>query len=57
YEPRFEELKREICSKFPEADVSGFVGRRGSFEIMVNEQLIFSKMETGGFPYNEDVNI
>lgn len=28
----------------------------GSFEIVINEQLIFSKLETGGFPYEDDVS-
>ncbi|TWW70305.1 Migration and invasion enhancer 1 [Takifugu flavidus] len=30
-------------------------GSAGSFEIQINEQLIFSKLETGGFPYEDDV--
>lgn len=29
----------------------------GSFEVEINGQLIFSKLETGGFPYEEDVSI
>lgn len=28
----------------------------GSFEIVINEQLVFSKLETGGFPYEDDVS-
>lgn len=32
-------------------------GSVGSFEIQINEQLIFSKLETGGFPYEDDVSI
>lgn len=31
------------------------MGRRGSFEIEINEHLVFSKLETGGFPYDEDI--
>uniref|UniRef100_A0A4W6CLM4 Migration and invasion enhancer 1 n=1 Tax=Lates calcarifer TaxID=8187 RepID=A0A4W6CLM4_LATCA len=53
--PRYQELARVVKGEFPDADVSGFVGRRGSFEIEVNGQLIFSKIETGGFPYEDDV--
>ncbi|KAF4116299.1 hypothetical protein G5714_003788 [Onychostoma macrolepis] len=49
------ELKRGICAKFPDAEVSGFVGRRGSFEVQIDEHLVFSKLETGGFPYEEDI--
>ncbi|CAH2274054.1 Hypothetical predicted protein, partial [Pelobates cultripes] len=26
-----------------------------SFEVKVNDQLIFSKLECGGFPYAEDI--
>ncbi|KAL2101231.1 hypothetical protein ACEWY4_002992 [Coilia grayii] len=55
YEPRYQELKRVVIAEFPEAEVSGFVGRQGSFEIEINERLIFSKLETGGFPYEDDV--
>uniref|UniRef100_A0A3P9NXS1 Selenoprotein W, 2b n=1 Tax=Poecilia reticulata TaxID=8081 RepID=A0A3P9NXS1_POERE len=42
-------------SEFPDAVVSGFVGRTGSFEIVMNGQLIFSKLESGGFPYEDDI--
>lgn len=28
----------------------------GSFEIEINGQLVFSKLETGGFPYEDDVS-
>ncbi|KAL7850399.1 hypothetical protein SRHO_G00197480 [Serrasalmus rhombeus] len=49
------ELKQVVIAEFPEAEVSGFVGRQGSFEIELNGQLVFSKLETGGFPYEDDV--
>lgn len=55
YEPRYQELKRVVLAEFPEAEVSGFVGRQGSFEIEINGQLVFSKLETSGFPYEDDV--
>uniref|UniRef100_A0A665THS4 Migration and invasion enhancer 1 n=1 Tax=Echeneis naucrates TaxID=173247 RepID=A0A665THS4_ECHNA len=48
-------LASTVKAEFPGADVSGFVGRMGSFEIEINGQLIFSKLETGGFPYEDDV--
>lgn len=35
---------------------SGGGGSAGSFEIQINEQLIFSKLETSGFPYEDDVS-
>ncbi|KAG9264465.1 selenoprotein W, 2a isoform X1, partial [Astyanax mexicanus] len=55
YEPRYQELKRVVVAEFPEAAVSGFVGRQGCFEIEINGQLVFSKLETSGFPYEDDV--
>lgn len=55
YAPRYQELARVVKGEFPDADVSGFVGRQGSFEIQINGQLIFSKLEQGGFPYEDDV--
>lgn len=30
YEPRYQELKRVVVAEFPEAEVSGFVGRQGA---------------------------
>ncbi|KAG7505232.1 hypothetical protein JOB18_026424 [Solea senegalensis] len=36
-------------------EIEGFVGRRASFEIVINGQLVFSKIETGGFPYEDDI--
>lgn len=101
YGPRYQELARVVRDEFPDAEVSGFVGRSskcyigwtrwnysifdpekfvsdlthitrakktpeniqvvlsclsGSFEIEINGQLIFSKFETGGFPYEDDVS-
>jgi len=44
-----------VKDEFPDADVSGFVGRSSSFEIEINGQLVFSKLETSGFPYEDDV--
>jgi len=55
YEPRYRELARVVTEEFPDAEVSGFVGRSGSFEIELNGQLIFSKIETSGFPYEDDI--
>uniref|UniRef100_A0A8C4EZZ1 Selenoprotein W, 2b n=1 Tax=Dicentrarchus labrax TaxID=13489 RepID=A0A8C4EZZ1_DICLA len=49
------ELARVVKAEFPDAVLSGFVGRQGSFEIELNGQLVFSKLEMGGFPYEDDV--
>ncbi|KAF7697953.1 hypothetical protein HF521_004463 [Silurus meridionalis] len=48
-------LKRTILSKVPDAVVTGTVGRRSCFEVEINGHLVFSKLETGGFPFDEDV--
>uniref|UniRef100_A0A8C7MTJ4 Migration and invasion enhancer 1 n=3 Tax=Oncorhynchus TaxID=8016 RepID=A0A8C7MTJ4_ONCKI len=49
------ELARVVTAEFTEAEVSGFVGRQGSFEIEINGQVVFSKLETSGFPYEDDI--
>ncbi|CAG5897327.1 unnamed protein product [Menidia menidia] len=55
YEPRYRELAHTVKAEFPDADVSGSVGRSGSFEIEINGHLVFSKLETKGFPYEDDI--
>lgn len=55
YGPRYQELATAVKNVYPDADVSGAVGRTGSFEIEINGQLVFSKLETGGFPYEKDI--
>uniref|UniRef100_A0A3B5Q2D4 Migration and invasion enhancer 1 n=1 Tax=Xiphophorus maculatus TaxID=8083 RepID=A0A3B5Q2D4_XIPMA len=55
YRPRYAALARSIQGKFRDAEVTGFVGRRASYEVEINGQLVFSKLETGGFPSEEDV--
>ncbi|GAA6100707.1 selenoprotein W, 2a isoform X2 [Tachysurus ichikawai] len=48
-------LKRSITAKVPDAVVNGTVGRRSCFEVEINGHLVFSKLESGGFPHEEDV--
>ncbi|XP_068129686.1 migration and invasion enhancer 1-like [Hyperolius riggenbachi] len=55
YGPRYQELAGIIKEHVPEAEIAGNVGRTGSFEVKVNGELIFSKLECGGFPYAEDI--
>ncbi|XP_059819179.1 migration and invasion enhancer 1-like [Hypanus sabinus] len=55
YEARYQDLADNILKLFPDADVSGDVGRKGTFEIQINGQLVFSKLETKGFPYENDI--
>ncbi|CAM9907445.1 unnamed protein product [Lampetra planeri] len=55
YEPRYQELAANILKQAPGAEVIGQVGRSGTFEVTVNGELIFSKLECGGFPFAEDI--
>ncbi|PSN33466.1 Migration and invasion enhancer 1 [Blattella germanica] len=50
YLPRFEELKTQIKTTVPTAEVEGKEGRTGSFEVKVNDTLIYSKLSTMAFP-------
>ncbi|KAB7504178.1 Migration and invasion enhancer 1 [Armadillidium nasatum] len=54
YEPRFKELSRLIKVDVPEAEVDGFVGRSSSFEVTIDNQLAFSKLDRGAFPDFEE---
>ena len=48
YEPRFILLKNLIEEKLPNIfDISGNVGRKSSFEVTLNNKLIYSKLEIG----------
>ncbi|PVD36431.1 hypothetical protein C0Q70_03415 [Pomacea canaliculata] len=56
YEPRYRALKDAILKQIPDAEISGGVGRTSSFEIKVNGKLVFSKLETRGFPNEADIS-
>ena len=51
----YRELSNAILASLPGAQVSGFVGRRSSFEVKLNDQVIHSKLETKGFPDFKEV--
>ncbi|XP_040198536.1 migration and invasion enhancer 1-like, partial [Rana temporaria] len=55
YEARYQELASEIKEHVPDAEITGGVGRMGSFEVKVNDEVIFSKLECGGFPFAKDI--
>ena len=44
------ELYDMIMRTVPGAKVTGNVGKRSSFEVTLNKQQIFSKLNSGGFP-------
>ncbi|KAF7641940.1 hypothetical protein LDENG_00267970 [Lucifuga dentata] len=50
YGSRYRELEKAIKRAFPDAVVTGEVGRSHSFEVTVNGQLIHSKLQTNQFP-------
>lgn len=44
-----------ILREVPEASVNGEVGRRSSFEVTINNKLVYSKLQNGAFPKFESV--
>ncbi|UYV68253.1 MIEN1 [Cordylochernes scorpioides] len=50
YEPRYRELEKKLKVVLPDAKVTGGVGRLSSFEVNVNGQNVFSKLQVGSFP-------
>lgn len=44
-----------IHKSVPDATVSGTGGKEGSFEIKINDQLVYSKLQTLAFPDYEAV--
>lgn len=50
YAPRFRDLKQRILRECPEASVDGEVGRATSFEVTINDKLVYSKLNEGAFP-------
>ena len=54
YEPRALSLGDELSNKFG-YNVRLKPGDRGAFEVFVNNQVIFSKLQTGSFPEHEEI--
>lgn len=55
YYGRFLDLKASLEKQCENVEISGFEGRQGSFEVSVNDKVVFSKLETYGFPYENDI--
>lgn len=49
------ELKEFLHKAVPEAEVSCTTGRRGSFEVKINDILVHSKLKTMAFADHDDV--
>ncbi|XP_075231145.1 migration and invasion enhancer 1-like [Lycorma delicatula] len=52
---KFYDLKNIVLNRVPETKVQGTPGRQGSFEVEVNKQLIYSKLQTLAFPDFDEV--
>ena len=55
YHCKGEELKKAIKPAFPKALFRVLPGPADSFEIKLDGKLIYSKLESGGFPVCQDV--
>lgn len=54
YAPKAAKVKQALVEKYGNSvDVTLRVGRRSSFEITMGDHLIFSKLNSGGFPEAE----
>ncbi|XP_008546798.1 migration and invasion enhancer 1 [Microplitis demolitor] len=55
---QFLEMSDLIKKDYPDVKISGEPGKQGSFEIKINDELIYSKLQTMAFPeYNEVVDV
>nr|XP_012223055.1 PREDICTED: migration and invasion enhancer 1 [Linepithema humile] len=50
HKKQFLQLAEEIKKNVPDATVTGTAGRRGSFEVDVNDEQVYSKLQTLAFP-------
>jgi len=55
YKPRALSLGDELSNQFGDNIVKLKPGDRGAFEVFVNGQLIFSKLQTDRFPEHEEI--
>eukprot|EP00094_Tigriopus_californicus_P012636 TCALIF_12215-PA protein Name:"Protein of unknown function" AED:0.07 eAED:0.07 QI:0/0/0/0.5/1/1/2/0/85 len=55
YGPRYRELAQKILAEIPGAQVEGSVGRRSSFEVVINNIEVHSKLKTMAFPDFDEV--
>ncbi len=55
YGRRYKELEKLIKGVVSDAEVIGVKGRKSSFEIKINGELVFSKLESGKFPDFQEI--
>ncbi|XP_034940343.1 migration and invasion enhancer 1 [Chelonus insularis] len=52
---QFLELAELLKQGVPEVQISGAPGRQGSFEVTINDELVYSKRQTMAFPRFSEV--
>ncbi|KAM5308320.1 migration and invasion enhancer 1 [Glossophaga mutica] len=55
FEAAYLELESAVKEQYPGIEIESRTGGPGAFEIQINGQLVFSKLENGGFPYEKDL--
>ncbi|RMC01420.1 hypothetical protein DUI87_21859 [Hirundo rustica rustica] len=55
FEATYQELASAVRDEYPDIEIESRLGGTGAFEIEINGQLVFSKLENGGFPYEKDL--
>ena len=55
YEPRALSLREEIGLAFPDVIAGHIPGDRGAFEVIVDDVLVFSKLELDRFPEEGEI--
>ncbi|XP_017352789.1 migration and invasion enhancer 1 [Cebus imitator] len=55
FEATYLELASAVKEQYPGIEIESRLGGTGTFEIEINGQLVFSKLENGGFPYEKDL--
>ena len=57
YHPEFDRVSKEIKKYNPNAIIVGNpnLPRTGSFEVTIDEKLIYSKFKTNGFPTKSEI--
>jgi len=57
YEPEFDRVSKIILSFKDNVEIIGNCNppRTGSFEVLFNEKLVFSKLNSGSFPKPEEI--
>ncbi|XP_055683879.1 migration and invasion enhancer 1 [Lutzomyia longipalpis] len=55
YEARCQELQETVHKLVPNAEVKCKKGRQGSFEVQINDKVVYSKLSTLAFPDFNDV--